>query len=73
MRSFAFRKAQEVEAENLRLRATKTVPAFDDGDGETPESPYVSKTKSKGKGQEKKGRDSSQLLRLIHDRQVGQC
>ena len=32
MRSFAFRKAEEeVETENLRLRATKTVPVFEDG------------------------------------------
>ena len=32
MRSFAFRKAkEEVEIENLRLRATKTVLVFEDG------------------------------------------
>ena len=58
MRSFAFRKAkEEVEAENLRLRATKTVPAFDDGDGETLAAPHapVANTKSKGKGKEKNG------------------
>ena len=57
-RSFAFRKAkEEIEAGNLRLRTTKTVRAFNDGDGETPAAPYipVAQAKSKGKRKEKKG------------------
>ena len=58
MRSFAFRKAkEEVEAENLRLRATKTVPVFEDGEWESPAAPYlpVVKSKSKRKWEEMKG------------------
>ena len=58
MRSFDLRKAKgEVETENLRLRATKTVPVFEDGEWESPAAPYlrVAKSKSKGKGKERKG------------------
>ena len=58
MRSFAFRKAkEEVETNNLRLHATKTVPVFEDGKWESPAAPYllVAKSKSKGKGEERKG------------------
>ena len=58
VRSFAFRKAkEEVETENLRLRATKTVPVFEDGEWETTTAPHmpVAESKSKGKGKEKKG------------------
>ena len=57
IRSFAFTKAKEqFEAENLRLRATKTVLVFDDGDRETPAAPQasVAMTKQEGKGKEKK-------------------
>ena len=58
MRSFAFRKAKEkVETENLRLRATKTVPVFEDVVWESPAALclLVAKSKSKGKGKERKG------------------
>ena len=58
MRSFAFRKVkEEVETETLRLRATKTVPVFEDGEWESPAAPdlLVAKSKSKGKGKERKG------------------
>ena len=40
MRSFVFSKAkEEVETENLRLRATKTVPVCEDGEWESPAAP----------------------------------
>ena len=60
MRGYAVRNAkEEVETENLRLRATKTVPVFEDGEWETPAAPHMlatkSKSKGKGKGREKKG------------------
>ena len=58
MRSVAFRKAEEeVDTENPRLRATKTVLVFEDGRWESPAAPYlpVAKSKSKGKGKEGKG------------------
>ena len=78
MRSFALRKAKkEVETENTRLRANKTMPVFEDGEWETPAAPHMPATKSKseGKGKEKKrkGRGSSQLLRPSHDRKGCQC
>ena len=54
MRSFALRTAKgEVETENLRLRATKTVPVFEDGEWETRAAPHMLATKSKGKGKER--------------------
>ena len=55
---FALRKAkEEVETENLRLRATKTVPVFEDAEWQTTAAPHmpVTKSKSKGKGNEKRG------------------
>ena len=54
--SFAVRKEkEEVETENLRLRATKTVLVFEDGEWESPAAPClpVAKSKSKWKGKER--------------------
>ena len=38
--SFSLREAKE-EVENLRLRATKTVPVFEDGEWETSAAPHM--------------------------------
>ena len=58
MRNFAFRKAkEEAKTENLRLRATKTVPVFEDGGWETLVAPHLLVAKSKAKEKENKGKD----------------
>ena len=57
MRSFAFRKAkEEVETENLRLRATKTVPVSEDGEWESSAALYLlacCEIESQGKSERK--------------------
>ena len=74
MRSFTFRKAkEEVEVENLRLRATKTVLASQDGDG--PAAPYLrpsckDEIKRKGKRKERAAAADSCCGRIMSAKQA---